>query len=157
MLSLLDAVVAHHSQILVLKDVTVIQVKPRVVLELHEDLDALAGQNQDNVLESLIRKSSAKAIRVARRACYVAALYYSELKIVDVHGMGHGRVVDKFPDLSRAKPSSAGVRHRGAWHRCLWSIFFPLSEFLPEQETRITLSLEQTLFDSDRSQFSNDA
>ena len=106
----LDAVVAHHSQIFVLEDVAVIQVKPRVVLELHEDLYALARQDQHNILESLVRKSSAKAIWIARRARDAAAFDDSELQIVDVHRVGHGRVVDEFPDLARCQVSRA--RHQ---------------------------------------------
>ena len=105
--SRLDSVVAHHSQIFVLEDVAVIQVKPRVVLELHEDLYALARQDQHNILESLVRKASAKAIRITRGAGYAATLYHFELKIVDVHRVGHGRVVDEFPNLGRTEASHA--------------------------------------------------
>ena len=46
----LDPVVAHHSQIFVLEDMAVIEIKPGVVLELHQNLDPLAGQHQHTSL-----------------------------------------------------------------------------------------------------------
>jgi hypothetical protein len=41
----------------VFQDVAVIEVKAGVILELHENLDSLAGQDQHNLLESLARRA----------------------------------------------------------------------------------------------------
>ena len=83
-----------------------------MVLELHQNLDALARQDQYHILKPLVGKSRAQVGRNTRRARGAAAVDHSELKIVDVHRVGHGRVVDEFLDVGRAKPHALVVRDR---------------------------------------------